>query len=170
MKIIFLDIDGVLASYLNMRRIDKNGPSFIKGAVESLNILIELSGADVCISSAWRVGKSTAQLQEILNARGVKCNVVGKTKPSTGNSSRGDEIKDWLDSHTEYNEYIIIDDEMTDIIGTIPYNWKTHIVTNPYRCLDMYDVARLYREVWPKLEVYKNRITLEESQRLKRDK
>lgn len=154
MKIIFLDIDGVLASYVDMMRIDRNGPGFIKHAVDTLNKLISHTNAHVCISSAWRVGRDIEKLQSILDDRGVKCKVVGKT----GNyGARGQEILDWFNDHPEYTEFIIIDDEMVDITPIIPYHWKTHIYTNPYRCLDIYDIGKITRKYWPEMENYKNR-------------
>lgn len=152
--IIFLDIDGVLVSYLDLKIKDEYGQQFIQEAVNSLNCLIKQFDADICISSSWRVGKTIERLQEILDARGVQCKVVGKTPR---NGPRGLEIKQWLEENTEYTGYIIIDDEMIDIIPYIPWNYKTHIKPNMYRCLDMYDIAVFSREYWSKLPNYINR-------------
>lgn len=153
-RIIFLDIDGVLTSYLDMHWIDDKGPRFVESAVYALNKLIEFTNSDICISSAWRKGKNIEMLQDIMDSRGVNCKVIGKTNSL---DTRGNEILKWLDDNPEYEEYIIIDDEMSDIINTIPYYWKTHICTNPYRCLDIYDIGKHCREIWPELPNYKNR-------------
>jgi hypothetical protein len=153
--VIFLDIDGVLVSYLDLRVYDEFGQKFIQEAVDSLNCLISQLDADVCISSAWRVGKSVERLQEIMDARGVQCKVVGKTEHF---GPRGLEILKWLEDNPEYTDYVIIDDEMSvDILPHIPYHYKTHIHTNMYRCLDMYDVAVFSRDYWSKLPNYINR-------------
>ena len=159
--IIFLDIDGVLASYVDMLRIDEYGPKFIPEAVDALNKLIEYTEADICVSSAWRVGKSVERLQEIMDARGVRCNIVGKTGHF---GARGEEIKEWYEDNPEYEELIIIDDEMVDIFPTYPYNWRTHIYTNPYRCLDIYDIGRITRKAWPNMPNYIKRTTRDEVQ------
>ena len=137
-NIIFLDIDGVLASYLKMKHIDEYGPAFIDYSVSTLNKLIEKTNSDICISSSWRVGRTIEDLQELLTARGVKCNVVGKTDKSV---DRGVEILNWLYGNSQYNEYIIIDDEMSDIIKTLPFNWKTHIKPNRFQGLTIYDIV-----------------------------
>jgi hypothetical protein len=138
-SIIFLDIDGVLASYLQMKRIDPEGPAFIDYAVEAFNKLVDKTNSDVCISSSWRIGRTIEDLQETLNVRNVKCTVVGKTDRF---GDRGEEILKWLKENPQYTEYIIIDDEMSDIEKHIPYYFKTHIKTNMFQCLTIYDIAK----------------------------
>lgn len=138
MKIIFLDIDGVLASYLKMKWIDPYGPAFIDYSVSTLNKLIEKTNSDICIHSSWRVGRTIEDLQELLTARGVKCNVVGKTERF---GDRGEEILKWLDENPQYTDYIIIDDEMSDIVNHIPFSWKTHIQPNMFQCLTIFDIV-----------------------------
>ncbi len=48
MKVIFLDVDGVLNS-------TPSGPDFEPGLVVWLNRLVDLSGAGVVVSSSWRL-------------------------------------------------------------------------------------------------------------------
>ena len=52
MKIIFLDIDGVLNVYCESR--DEYGCCFHSHLVENLRILIEQTGAKIVIISTWR--------------------------------------------------------------------------------------------------------------------
>lgn len=137
-NIIFLDIDGVLASYLKMKWIDEKGPAFVDYSVNALNKLIEKTNSDICISSSWRIGRTIDELQNILEKRGVKCNIVGTTDRF---GDRGEEILKWLDENKQYTDYIIIDDEMSDIIEHIPFSWKTHIRPNMFQCLTIYDIA-----------------------------
>lgn len=151
-SIIFLDIDGVLVSYVDLKHVDKYGAGFIKTAVDALNLLIEHTDSDICISSSWRHSKSIKLLQELMDVRGVKGNVVGKTEHF---GCRGEEIQKWLNDNEEYENFIIIDDEMTSIVNIIPFYFKTHIFTNPYRCLDIYDVGRICRSVWPDMPNFK---------------
>lgn len=55
-KIIFLDIDGVLN--LILQDFDKYGSIFHKHFEDNLRYLIDQTGADIVISSTWRMGIS----------------------------------------------------------------------------------------------------------------
>lgn len=55
--IIYLDIDGVLVSYLKLKERDSDGKnSFVSKAVETLNSIITMFNADICIVSTWGRG------------------------------------------------------------------------------------------------------------------
>ena len=62
MKILFLDIDGVLNTgqynkYMienNLNDFDENGSIFDPNAVDNLRLIIDCTNADVIISSTWR--------------------------------------------------------------------------------------------------------------------
>jgi hypothetical protein len=153
--VIFLDIDGVLVSYADLKLIDEYGQQFVPSAVDALNKLIECLDSDVCISSSWRVGSSVEELQHIMDIRGVKCKIVGMT-PHFG--ERGLEILAWLEKHPEYEKFLVIDDEHSDIIPHIGFHWKKMIKTNCYRCLDLYDIAMFDRDkFFPQLLNWQNR-------------
>ena len=136
--VIFLDIDGVIYSYLTYK--------FIPSAIEALNVLIERTGFDVVVSSSRRNGSSVESLQKLLTDNGVRCNVIGKTPVLKG---RGEEIKKWIKDHGGFlvdgqispSTFIIIDDEWTDILPHIKWHWCSCIHTNMWRGLDMFDVA-----------------------------
>ncbi|MGH2361690.1 MAG: HAD domain-containing protein, partial [bacterium] len=65
-RVIFLDIDGVLAP---IRRWDRYG-DLEPACIQVLNEIVARAGADVVVSSTWRHGKTVAELQEILQAEG----------------------------------------------------------------------------------------------------
>ena len=116
MKIIFLDIDGVLNSNQWLRhRIDVlkrdriyNG-DFPKGTVNELNYLIEKYDFKIVISSSWREQKTIEELKHHFINEGIKSEIIGST-PILRNT-RGNEIQKWLDE-TQFNieSYIILDD------------------------------------------------------------
>ena len=62
MKILFLDIDGVLNpgqynKYMienNLNDFDENGSIFDPNAVDNLRYIIDYTNADIIISSIWR--------------------------------------------------------------------------------------------------------------------
>lgn len=109
MKIIFLDIDGVL-NYYGMP--DNRLYLIDRRAVETLNLLIEKTGAKIVISSTWRLLNSLAMIKSLLIEKGFKGEIVGKTPSiNTNGRIRGDEIQAWLEEHPDVKEYVILDDD-----------------------------------------------------------
>lgn len=124
MKVIFLDIDGVLNSWATGYKITTK-------KLQLLNNLIEQTGAKIVISSSWRIGskdvkefldknfsKCTFRLDNFKDATNHECienifyndNIIDLT--DTFGPSRGDEIKRWLDNHEDIESYVIIDDSI----------------------------------------------------------
>src|SRR5438552_12309127 len=84
-RVIFLDIDGVLAP---IRRWDRYG-DLDPACIQVLNEIVARGGADVVVSSTWRHGKTIAELQEILEAQGFTGCVLDKTPtPARGADRR----------------------------------------------------------------------------------
>ena len=132
-RVIFLDIDGVLAPITSRDRYGDLDPACIR----VLNEIVAGSGADVVVSSTWRYGKTAAELQEILHAQGFAGRVVGATPTGTPGGSRGDEISAWLAEH-DVSGYVIIDDHVD--VGQL----RTHLVqTDPARGLQSVDAPRV---------------------------
>lgn len=125
MKIIFLDIDGVLAtseSYKIISEIDgKRYSSFDAKAVNNLNILLARTNANVVISSTWRKFYSIELLSKIFKHEGVDCNIVGRTQSMLTDLDRGAEIKAYLFVNPA-DKFVIIDDDINDIIEYFPDN------------------------------------------------
>lgn len=131
MKIIFLDIDGVLNHELFYRdrhekikakTWDVKHPQseFDPSSVLFLNDLIKDTGAKVVISSTWRMGRDTKELRELMASVGFVGEIIDKT-PIMRQSGvvRGNEIHKWIMDHTdsigcathEYRHYVILDDD-----------------------------------------------------------
>lgn len=124
MKIIFLDIDGVLVigddpkclkSFVEIENHYLN--PFAKECVESLNKLIEATGAKIVISSTWRKSNNIDILKKHFEGQGVVGEIIGTTpvlKIEGGFSvNRGLEIQCWIDKHDHENieSFVIIDDD-----------------------------------------------------------
>lgn len=130
-RVIFLDIDGVLAP---IRRWDRYG-DLDPACIRVLNEIVRRGGAEIVVSSTWRHGKSPAELQAILEAHGFAGRVVDTTPTGPPGASRGEEIAAWLGAH-DVSGYVIIDDHV-DMGGL-----RTHLVqTHPARGLRSADVA-----------------------------
>lgn len=119
MKIIFLDIDGVL-NVISQGR-DEFGSIFHKHLENNLRKVIEATGAKIVISSTWRMNGLEA-MQSMWLKRGLAGEVIDVTPDcaqlvSYGTMEyydaveRGHEIQDWLDKHPEVTRYVIFDDD-----------------------------------------------------------
>ena len=132
MKIIFLDIDGVLVTrnsikyqYLNFP--DEDEIRFSKKAVKNLNKLIRLTKARIVISSTWRLFHSFEKLQNIFEEQEIKGKIISTTSVEKATIEedipRGQKITDWLEQNSEVEQYVIIDDDVqADCIQFHPYN------------------------------------------------
>ena len=114
MKVIFLDIDGVLNSD---EYLDKVKNSDIQGIerdidVEKVKLLkraIDETGARVVLSSSWRYTRNARYLKELLANYGIRVDSTPYIR-----DERGLEIKKWLSENQGVEDFIILDDEIFD--------------------------------------------------------
>lgn len=117
MKVLFLDIDGVLNSIVwtfvcNKTTVfsDDAKDDIDTRSVKILNILFEaVPDVKVVISSSWRKLHSIDEMREILGLCGLKAEIVDMT-PNSSTGWRGAEVQAWIDLHPEVELYACIDD------------------------------------------------------------
>jgi hypothetical protein len=125
MKIIFLDIDGVLNSDksidYNAKHVDTHMNKNIYKSlrdyifkpdaenVYNLNIITQNTNAKIVISSSWRL-HGLDHVRTILKDCGVEGEIISDTPYLRGNI-RGIEIQKWLDYHTNIDSFVILDDD-----------------------------------------------------------
>ena len=105
MKVIFLDVDGVLNSSQDGFNIKLETTKHLV----LLKQLVDETGAEIVLSSSWRIyDKTRAFIKKKLEEYGIA--LIGVT-PDTG-ESKGKEIKKWLDE-TPYSieSFVILDDD-----------------------------------------------------------
>lgn len=132
MKVIFLDIDGVLVTGETVNtliHVTEDDPfcAFARGPVYQLNRIVRETGAEIVISSSWRCdGPRWLALMTHFRQQGVEKEPIGRTirlRPRRGESyvQRGKEIKVWLSN--DVTEYVALDDDcdMDDIPGHFVY-------------------------------------------------
>jgi len=130
MKVIFLDIDGVLCSidYMNARHFkfrsdvhtgkekypikdcdvgDEFGNYFDDRCVLYLESILNFTGAKIVISSTWRK-KGLQRMKNLWDYRYLPGEVVGITPVL--NKSRGEEIEEYLQLNDDITSFVIIDD------------------------------------------------------------
>ena len=125
MKIIFLDIDGVLNSVdsmvaaNNLRRPAENPRLKLSErrldhvCIGILKRICDESGAHIVVSSVWRLNSDINRLKLIFSYYGWKdIPILGVTEVLRSSSNRrGMEIQAWLDSNPQCENYIILDDD-----------------------------------------------------------
>lgn len=128
MKIIFLDIDGVLnhEKFYKERfekRYEEGSMSYPYSeidpeCVKNLNQLIKDTGAKVVISSTWR-HSGLKYCEDALKFHGFEGEIIDTTPSSRcGMCVRGNEILKWIQDHKDlvgeyynFTEYVILDDD-----------------------------------------------------------
>jgi len=119
-RILFLDIDGVLNSAEWFAKMQADALSrrpishmIDDGCVDRLNRLLDASGADVVVSSSWRLVHTLAEIRSALKSKGFTGRIIAKTPSYRG--SRGSEIQAWLTAHERDAEDIVILDDDSDM-------------------------------------------------------
>lgn len=142
MKIIFLDIDGVLNTPRFQTIQIKNHEcdayesqfNFDPICMKNLKEIIDKTNAYIVISSTWRYNDSddsdNRYMKEIynnLNLYGIKDRVIGVTPDFRDNYNsmliRGHEIKYWLEENSDkfnIERFVIIDDD-NDMFNLVDY-------------------------------------------------
>lgn len=125
MKVLFLDIDGVLNSrdFVRRRRAsDKNYRLWLdvdEIAVKRLQRILKETGAKVVLSSTWRLYKDSRDMVRQRVCRYIDCTADLQRGSKRGIVPRGEEVQLWLDQHPEVTHYAIIDDDS----DFLPYQW-----------------------------------------------
>lgn len=110
MKVIFLDIDGVLNSSEYFERTKDNKLSRIELDIKCLKILKEVideTKAYIVVTSSWRLLKGFENTKKYLKEFGIDIHDV--TKSIYGN--RGEEIREYLNNYN-IDKFVILDDEI----------------------------------------------------------
>lgn len=125
MKVLFLDVDGVLNSRRSCVAFGgypmelEHIHAFDQIAIRLLQRLCDAAGVKIVFSSAWRLYVTPEQAAE---AFGLP--IIDKT-PFNHGRARGTEIQDWLDAHPEIECYAILDDNSDMMTKQLPYFVQT---------------------------------------------
>lgn len=110
MKVIFLDVDGVLNNDAYFERTKNEKTCRIElddENIECLKEIIDATDAKVVVTSTWKELRIYSELISYLKNFGIE--VYNKTVHMSYN--RGDEIREYLRTH-EIENFIILDDEI----------------------------------------------------------
>ena len=146
MKILFLDIDGVIclaanwgSRFKNKEGLDSIFDRFDPKAVKVLNEIIEKTDCEIVISSDWRFHATLEEMQELYRIRGIKKVPIDYTCDFSSNKekaavSRSWEILDWVKTHPEITHWVAVDDlDMSEhfgpISGNLNFGFKNFVLT-----------------------------------------
>lgn len=153
MKVIFLDIDGVLntGDFIYALGEDPEERKVLRANIHNyakmldlracglLNRITDVTGAKIVVSSTWRILHSWDNLLWMLTERaGVTGDIIDKTP--TGGRDRGHEIEMWLDKHPGVVRFIILDDDSD--IAPFERHWIKTKFRDPYGGLQPGHVTR----------------------------
>lgn len=109
MKVLFLDVDGVLNTYNSEGYLNIN-----KNRLRILRRIVEETGCRIVVSSTWRILPETrVRLMRKLKWKGMEVYGWTTTERFMGEQKqmRGHEIERWLDENPGVDRYCIIDDD-----------------------------------------------------------
>lgn len=127
-RILFLDIDGVLASHRSaiafgampwphelpdVRKFDHVAVGLVRGIVKA-------AGASIVLSSSWRTAPEWVHL-----APALRLPIIDRTPSLLG--PRGKEIAAWLAEHPDVEQYAIVDDDADMLPEQKPFFVKTNM-------------------------------------------
>lgn len=159
MKIIFLDIDGVMKSVSSTVRQggDRYGKMLHPEHVEALNFILEHTDARIVLSSTYREFMNVKEICQMFKDCGIPYKYVISKTPALGNGfgdvERGDEIAHWLrhapDDAFHYHgvemnieSFVVLDDD-NDMSAINPINFvrtnKNYGLTH-YEALEVIEI------------------------------
>lgn len=147
-KIIFLDVDGVLNSWKEVKRLPKGSYGLLGTFdihVERLARIVKQTGAKIVLSSSWRSGfyfTEDKHFQEHITDKFKQFGIeVFSTTGFDLDRNRGKEILAWILLHNKpIDTILIIDDEVKDISEF--FNKKRIIKTSMKKGLQEKDVKK----------------------------
>jgi hypothetical protein len=115
MKVLFLDIDGVLNCTDTISLPDQIDP--VKVAL--LNWICRDTGCKIVISSTWRILHPLHEITAMLRNNGFTGEVIAKTPDFRVGNCRGMEIMWWVRNHPhnpEITKWAVVDDDTADMM------------------------------------------------------
>jgi len=132
MKIIFLDIDGVLIP------VSGTGNKGFSGRnIDNLNELVRKTGAKIVITSDWKRKQPFDFVKDVLYESGVQGEIIDMTPNLNIENNndikvpRGTEIQTWINNYNSFDEetnnlkcvmnYVILDDHMDMLVEQLDH-------------------------------------------------
>lgn len=141
MRILFLDIDGVLNNTSSMAE----GVHLIPEKLIMLRELCTELDFRIVISSSWRILHSLEQIHDFFHLLGFPetHKIIDVTRRANPSEFRGHQIEDWLLDNPQVHRYVIIDDDS----DMLEYQKSSFVHINRHIGLsyrDINDIRRIF--------------------------
>jgi hypothetical protein len=167
MKVIFLDIDGVLNSHQSAHfwhnkrdqskwenEMYRDWPGTLKEyiamefcpiALSNLEELIRrIPDAKIVVSSTWRMGETVDTLKKIFQPSKLVSDAIVDKTPVFSDGPRGDEIQHWLNNNPEVTSYVILDDD-DDMLDSQMKNFVNTCALHGFQFEDMLSATKILK-------------------------
>lgn len=144
MKVIFLDINGVL--FLNSDEVNLDSIIFNEKSMKNLKKIIESTSSSIVLTSTWRTGYNNPEnifwnaILYNFTRYNIENKIIGVT-PVINHEfkevSRGIEITQWINSNPNLDNYIILDDDEVSDIDT-----NRLLLCDPFKGIDDYITSK----------------------------
>lgn len=135
MKVLFLDVDGVLNNLDDFKTQQGNGTYVLcEKKIKLLHQIIDELGLTVVLSSTWRL--HTDHMDYLYNQGAIQQRFMHKdwrTPAVFGCRPRGVEIQEWLEDHPEVTAYVIVDDDSDMLDEQMPRFVHTSFQDRPHK-------------------------------------
>ncbi|HET7503060.1 MAG TPA: HAD domain-containing protein [Kofleriaceae bacterium] len=132
MRVLFLDIDGVL-NRTGFQPTETLGlRSWIEPELAArLCEVVKATEAQIVLASDWRLNRELAELRDELRAAGIDVTLIGAT-PELEGQPRWREVEAWMVQHSLDRDAVVIIDDKYDM-GPLNPRW---VKVSPVRGLD----------------------------------
>lgn len=125
MKVIFLDVDGVLNSEVSRELDREKFDNWMECEVSEMHVnnlkrIVDETGAKIVLSSSWRYDFPQISGRQVISdpltmvlvrkLRDAGLEIFDVT-PDLHGKMRGLEVQEWLNNHPEVKRYVILDDD-----------------------------------------------------------
>ena len=132
MRVVFLDIDGVL----NCANEEDTARHLVRPRPDLLALLDDLldrTGAQIVLASTWRCDPEAVEVARRNGLRFID------TLDDHGSEERGAFIRKWLSKHPEVESYVVVDDHASEHAGLPLFKCETDVGLTPDLVDDIVD-------------------------------
>jgi hypothetical protein len=127
--LILLDIDGVMVpanSWKKPEFLNDGFPAFSYKATQALQRIISETGADILLTTSHKSTYSIEEWKDIFVKREIQFNKINCLSENINHLSRKEEIFNWFNENSIYEQFIIIDDDKS--LNALPKLLKKRLI------------------------------------------
>lgn len=131
---VFLDVDGVLNTRTTVKQTPYGYTGIDDARVEILaNVIEKCGGGEIILSSDWKQLDEKHEDYKYLVSKLKRCSLGISGYTVDHELNRGKGIKDYLEAHSEIEEFVILDDKLFDF-ESYKKLWERILITKGIEC------------------------------------